>query len=94
MANVAGAGDKLILREHAMTTFVEFPLLTVFVVVMVVIVLSSVFSPKRDRGAGQLPGPRQELQPPQQEAPGRVCRACGTAQPGYASYCRNCGQRV
>jgi hypothetical protein len=78
-----------------MTTFVEFPLLTVFIVVMVVIVLSSVFSPKRDRSAGPLPGPRQGFQPPLQEpAQGRICRACGTAHPGYASYCRNCGQRV
>ena len=75
-------------------TVVEFPLLTVFIVVMVVIVLSSVFSPKRERGPRPLAGPGQGLPPPQQEQPGRVCRACGTAHPAYATYCRNCGQRV
>jgi ribosomal protein L40E len=86
-----------------MTTFVEFPLLTVFVVVMVVIVLSCVFSPRRDRGTGALPGPtRRGLPPPpvppmqaqQQEQQRRVCRACGTVHPEFASYCRNCGQRM
>ena len=61
--------------------FAEYPMLTIFVVALVVMMLVGVISPKRP---GALPPPRLRN--------GKVCAWCGTGHPDYAAHCRHCGR--
>jgi hypothetical protein len=60
--------------------FAEYPMLTIFVMALVVMMLVGVISPKRP---GALP-PRLR--------PRKVCGSCGTQHPDYAAFCRHCGR--
>jgi hypothetical protein len=82
---------------HPMVTFFEFPLLSIFVIVVALMVLFSILSPRRPappplprpgigRGNG-VPGGAPA-------APARTCANCGAQHPGYAAYCRRCGQKI
>ena len=73
-----------------MGTFVEFPLLTIFVLAMLVWAMFRIFSPKKgpprplDRqGGGITMGGAH-----------RACGACGTENPQPARYCRRCGKEL
>jgi len=77
-----------------MTSFAEFPLLSLFVLALVVIVLVSVFSPRKSRdcsGRQCSAGPGGMSGGSEGGGENRVCRACARRTPGYAMYCRNCG---
>ena len=71
-----------------MGPFEEFPLLTIFVIVVVVLVMFSIFSPKRPPLYRQ-GGSRASMDPAF-----RVCGACGKEQPAQARYCRDCGKAL
>jgi hypothetical protein len=73
-----------------MGTFAEFPLLTIFVLVMIMLVMFRIFSPRKgsrrplDRqGGGAVMGGAR-----------RACSACGTENPQPARYCRRCGKEL
>lgn len=66
------------------SVFLEFPLATLFIIVVGVMVLMSILSPKRPQG-------------PQRRFDGtgtRRCSSCGTDHPVFAVYCRKCGRRL
>jgi hypothetical protein len=71
-----------------MNALVEFPLLTIFIFVVVVLVLSSMFSPKRP--------PQVRLPRMTEPAPlaRRICYFCKAEHPGYATFCKECGKRL
>ena len=69
-----------------MTSFVEFPLLSLFVLLVAVIFLFSVLAPKRP--------PQPRGRGPWAEDAERRCPTCGAEHPAYASYCPRCGKRI
>jgi hypothetical protein len=74
---------------------IQFPLFTLFLIVVAVIVLSSILSPRRPGGTP--PPPLPPRADPGAGADGgdtRPCPACGRQHPAFATYCRNCGQRL
>ena len=77
-----------------MSPFAEFPLLTIFMLIVLVLVLASVFSPRKPPG---LPPPRNGMGPGMGPTPGaakRSCPSCNAEHPPYAAYCRRCGGRL
>ena len=70
------------------SVFLEYPLVSVFILVIGMIVLINIFSPKRPRV-----GPRAGGGFPPGLAP-RACRGCGAEHPPHAVYCRKCGARL
>jgi hypothetical protein len=71
-----------------MGPFGEFPLLTVFVLLVIMMVVSDILFPKQRRLPRQWGG-----DPPDRSGP-PVCRACGEPQTPHALYCRRCGNRL
>jgi uncharacterized paraquat-inducible protein A len=70
-----------------MGPFGDFPLLTVFVVLVIVMVVSNILFPKQRRFSQQRGQEGDRIGPP-------VCRACGEPQSAHALYCRRCGSRL
>ena len=71
------------------SVFLEYPLVSVFIAVIVMIVLINIFSPKRPRiGPGGFGGTMPPGLGP------RTCRGCGAEHPPHAVYCRKCGNRL
>jgi ribosomal protein L40E len=55
------------------------PLLIALAVAALVVILATSSSKKRPTASAERP---------------HTCRGCGTVHPGYAQFCRRCGQRL
>jgi hypothetical protein len=62
-----------------MNVFLDFPLLSIFVVIVSIIVIYKVAAVRL--GAGR-------------DKEARECQKCGTSLPRNASYCRRCGAKL
>ena len=78
----------------SVSPFEDFPLLSIFIIIMVVFFLFSLFSPKRaikgrlnNLGSGALPPTRTTWAQ-------KTCSNCQVPHPSYAAYCRHCGTRL
>ena len=63
----------------AMMNESDGPLLIALAVAALVVILATSSNKKR---------------PPIQAQKAQTCRGCGTVHPGYANFCRRCGQRL
>jgi hypothetical protein len=82
-------GDVIHVRQELgmNSVFMEYPLVSVFIAVIAMIVLINIFSPKRPQSGQRGGGFPIGLAP-------RTCRGCGAEHPPHAVYCRKCGGRL
>jgi hypothetical protein len=68
--------------------------LSIFIIIMVVFFLFSLFSPKR-ANKGRLNNASSGGLPPRGTAwAQKTCSSCGAPHPSYAAFCRHCGTRI
>jgi len=78
----------------SVSPFEDFPLLAIFIIIMVVLFLFSLFAPKRPINRRLNSSGSTALPPARTNWAQKTCSTCGAPHPSYAAFCRHCGTRL